>query len=197
QFRKQYPARGDLILSAGQITEIPVARPLGLFVANGYAAVGDSAAMTVPLIGSGIYNAVMAGKLLAETVKNSPDYRAAHLWNYQVQYMNTIGAEHTAVDLLKNYILGMKAADVDFLFEKQVINQKDLVTIRTGHSLRLGVGDMAQKGVRGAAKIPLLLQIPAVLNQGNKIQKHCRRIPQTYQEEAVRRWAGMYEQDFT
>ena len=39
-------------------------------VADGYAAIGDSAFMTVPVIGSGIANALKAAKILADAISS-------------------------------------------------------------------------------------------------------------------------------
>ena len=40
---------GREIVRGGKVVDIPVRQPLAVFIADGYAAVGDSACMTIPL----------------------------------------------------------------------------------------------------------------------------------------------------
>ena len=56
--RPDNPRLGTEVVRGGQFVEIPVRHPLSVMVADGYAAIGDSAFMTVPLIGSGIANSL-------------------------------------------------------------------------------------------------------------------------------------------
>ena len=68
RYRKTNPQLGTKKLRGGQLVLIPVRQPLSIMVADGYAAIGDSAFMTVPIIGSGIGNAIKNSKILAETI---------------------------------------------------------------------------------------------------------------------------------
>lgn len=92
--REKNPRLGTEVVRGGQFVEIPVRQPLSVMVADGYAAIGDSAFMTVPLIGSGIANTLKASKMLADTViadKNG-EFTAKTLWRYQTEYYKKIGA---------------------------------------------------------------------------------------------------------
>ena len=60
-FRKNHDWLGENIVSGGVRGVIPVRRSLSKMVANGYAAVGDSAFMTTPMNGMGIELSVKAG----------------------------------------------------------------------------------------------------------------------------------------
>ena len=50
------------------MTSIPVRQPLAVMIADGYAAIGDSAFMAIPINGSGIGCSMRAGKMLADAV---------------------------------------------------------------------------------------------------------------------------------
>ena len=65
-FRELYPFMGNEIIRGGQSGVIPLRRMLPLLVCDGYACVGDSAGMTIPLNGCGITLSMKAGRLLAD-----------------------------------------------------------------------------------------------------------------------------------
>ena len=83
--RETNPRLGTEILRGGQFVEIPVRQPLSVMVADGYAAIGDCAFMTVPLIGSGIANCLKASRILANAViaDKNQSFTAETLWKYQ------------------------------------------------------------------------------------------------------------------
>lgn len=60
--------------------DISIRYPAGVFVADGYAIVGDSAFMTMPMMGSGIESSMKAGKMLAETIGRECDFSAKSLY---------------------------------------------------------------------------------------------------------------------
>lgn len=74
----------DLIESA--VCRIPVRRPLEKMFANGYVALGDSACMTIPMLGSGIASSMRAGKILASVILEANGvYTEETLYPYQVR----------------------------------------------------------------------------------------------------------------
>ena len=94
RMRKENPSIGKELLRGGQIVNIPVRQPLGILVADGYAAIGDSAFMTVPIVGSGIANTLKASPILAESLirNKSKEYTADVLWDYQRNFYKKMGA---------------------------------------------------------------------------------------------------------
>ncbi|MCL2494346.1 MAG: FAD-dependent monooxygenase [Oscillospiraceae bacterium] len=189
----RHPEFGEGILRGGQAAKIPVRRPVSVMVANGYAAVGDSAAMTVPIIGSGISNAVRAGVLLAGAVRNIKTCDAASLWPYQVEYMRRIGAVHAALDPLKTMVLTMGPGTVDFLLERRILDAGDMSKARTGQEVAFTAREMAQRGLRGAGRLPTMLGLSARLAASQKLKRHAMAIPVRYDEDAVRAWAKVYD----
>lgn len=191
----RHPELGEKIVRGGRAVTIPVRRPLGRMVADGYAALGDSAAMTVPLVGSGICNAVRAGRMLARRVL-SPDCRdcsAAELWPWQVEYMRQIGAVHASLDVLKGFMLSLRPKQLDFIFAHKVLESPEMTKARTGREITLSLGQMALRGLRGAGNPVLLLRTAGALFASKKMKRHALRIPERYDEKAIERWVRGYE----
>jgi len=189
----RHPEFGGEVRRGGQIVKIPVRRPVSLMVAGGYAAVGDSAGMTVPIIGSGITNAIRAARMLADTVLAADDLTAASLWPYQVEYMREIGAAHACLDPLKTMMLSTGAEAIDFLFEKRILDADDMAKARTGQEIGFTLPQMALRGLRGAGNLPAMVKMAGKLAASKKLKRHALRIPARYDEAAVRAWAKAYD----
>ncbi len=129
--RRNNPRLGKERLRGGQFAEIPVRHNLSVMVADGYAAIGDCAFMPMPLIGNGIANAVMAGKILADTVADDADetYNAENLWGYQVEYYKKVGGVIAALECVKGSLLKLRVQDVDYLFATELVTDDDMKII--------------------------------------------------------------------
>lgn len=126
-FRAEYPNMTDEIVRGGLKTEIPLRRTLPLLVANGYALIGNSAAMTEPMSGSGITFSLTAGKILADTLISSDGKTDINtLWNYQYEYYEQIGKKQLMSDVLKNFLSVIKAKDIDYLMESGIMGAKEI-----------------------------------------------------------------------
>jgi len=189
----RHPEMGDEILRGGQVMRIPVRRPVSVMVAGGYAAIGDSAGMTVPIIGSGLTNCIRAARMLADTVTAAKDMSAAALWPYQVEYMKKVGAVHASLDCLKTMMLSSEAKTVDFLFERRILDAADMSKARTGQEVNFTLPQMALRGLRGAAHLPEMLKMAGRLSASQKLKRHVLSIPASYGENAVREWAAIYD----
>ena len=190
---ERHPEFGGEVLRGGQVVRLPVRRPVSIMVADGYAAVGDSAGMTVPIIGSGITNSIRAGRMLADTVLAAQDSTAASLWPYQVEYMREIGAGHASLDPLKTLMLSSGPGDVDFLFQRRILDAFDMAEARTGQEVKFTPWQMALRGLRGAGHLPTMLKMAGKLSASQKLKRHALRIPARYDEDAVRAWAKVYD----
>jgi len=192
--RREHPALGETRTRGGQFVPIPVRRSLTRFVGDGYAAVGDAACMTVPLNGSGIYNAIVAGKLLADVVKEASvgnamfPFGAKALWPYQARYFKEIGARMVGIDYLKRYLLSLPASDLDFMFAKHVITEMELTTASTGNEIKMGFKDLMGKLARGFTRLPLLLSLKKAVDHVKKAVAIASRIPSNYDPAAIDNW---------
>ncbi|MCL1952844.1 MAG: NAD(P)/FAD-dependent oxidoreductase, partial [Oscillospiraceae bacterium] len=135
--RADNPLLGEKLLRGGQVGTVPVRRPMSVFVADGYAAVGDSACIADPFGGSGINIAMNAGKLLADVIlrDESGTYSAERLWKYQYAFFTwsppsdipeSTGAKATPqrcdTEVLKTALLAMPPKHIDLLFTRGIIN---------------------------------------------------------------------------
>lgn len=185
QFREEHPWMGKTRLHGGQFGCIPVRRPLTVMVADGYAAVGDSAFMTTPMNGMGIDLSLRAGRLLAETAAEAADTSAASLWPYNRSFHVLWGADTAKNEGLKNALLSMPEAGVDFLFDNGIVTAADLA----GAGQNMQLGTLLQKLARGMRRPAWFGTVLHGILTGTRTAALYRCPPQTYAPDAVRQWS--------
>lgn len=188
ELKKSNPIIGDEIIRGGGIYTIPVRYFLPRMVANGYAAIGDAAFMTVPMIGSGISNSLRAGKILAETILTETATDVASLWKYEYRYVKEVGASQVMVDSMKRMLLSAPADDVRFLFESGIIGDAEMDSIGSGEKLTLSPAQILDKLKRGWKRLGLLLKLVGAINRGEKAEKCAFQIPAVFDEDTVSAW---------
>ncbi len=189
KMRSFSPQIGHELLRGGITCQIPVRRPLSVMVCDGYAAIGDSAYMTLPMTGSGICASMRAGKLLADAVlmdKNG-EFSASTLWEYNKKYILHLGMNFAAIDILKNILLCTKVDGVNFLFDKQIITESDM-SFGKGHGGSVGFADIASRAMRGVGNLPVLLRTAGALSKGDNAKKVYKQMPEKYDEATVLKW---------
>lgn len=187
--RRFSPQIGKNLLRGGEICQIPVRRPLSVMVCDGYAAVGDSAYMTLPMTGSGICASMRAGKLLAEAVleDKNDEFSAKTLWEYNKKYILHLGMNFAAIDILKNILLCTKVDGVNFLFDKQIITERDM-SFGKGAGGSVSFSDIASRAIRGVGNLPVLFRTAGALSKGDNAKKVYKQMPAEYDEAAVLKW---------
>lgn len=197
KLKETNPILGDEVVRGGGIYIIPVRYPLTRMVADGYAAIGDAAFMTIPMLGSGIQNSMYAGCLLSDVVLGAKTADKETLWKYQYKYFQLVGATHVGVDVLKRWMLNAPAADIDFLFESGVLDENDMSSGATGDLVKIPLGAMLKKAALGIKRVDLLLTLSNVLNKCTKGAKIGKQIPEQYDEAAIGKWEsrvkGLFE----
>ncbi len=191
-FRSEYPYMDEKAFRGGTFADIPITRMLPVIICDGYAAVGDSAGMTVPMSGSGIVLSMKAGKILADTVINGNGrFDKKALWKYEYEYFKTLGSELLIVDILKNFFTHITSEQVDFLLEKEVLSSDALSLIEkknpavTSEYLRRVASysrplyKLIMPKLRDFKGLPLL----PIVN---------KTIPKEYDEGKVRSWVKLY-----
>lgn len=183
-FKKSHPYISTKVLHSGTNGVIPVRRPLSLMVANGYAAVGDSAFMTTPMNGMGIDLSLLAGMLLAKTVnkKNSASQEA--LWEYNRQFHLLYGGDTAKNEGLKNSLLELDGEGVDFLFESAVIQASDL----SGAGRNTSIITLLGKFVRGMKRPKYFFAILGGIIKGSKVSKTLKNAPEKFDHEKIMQW---------
>ncbi len=187
------PEISDTVVRGGRECIIPIRFPLLRMVADGYVAIGDAAFMTIPMIGSGIENSMKAGYELASIILEKQSVKKEDLWEYEVTYFKKRGANHLGVDVLKRWLLGAKPADIDWLFGKRVVDEKNMADAATGHLIVLTPRDLLIKAARGITRLPLLLKMAGMLSKTQKVAKLGKKIPPIYDERKIDAWASKIE----
>ena len=189
KMREFSPQIGRKVLHGGVIGQIPVRRPLSVMVCDGYAAIGDSAYMTLPMTGSGICASMRAGKILAETILGDKEgeFSAKTLWNYNRKYILHFGLNFAAIDILKNIIICMDAKGLNFLFDKEIISESDL-SFGKGQGGNMSFADIASRAAKGIGNLPVLFRTAGALSKGDAAKKVYKEIPKEYDEAAVLKW---------
>lgn len=190
------PIIGDKLLRGGEFCTIPVRHALSRMIGDGYAAIGDAAFMTIPLIGSGISASWRAGTILAEKIiaDNSTDLET--LWKYQTEYYKEIGAEHYSIDMLKRALLSADSEDIRFFFDNGIITEQDLNSISTGSVLAGNKAELLSKAFKALKKTGFLLNFASAIRKGNKAVAIAKSIPEEFDEEAVTLWQVKLESMF-
>ena len=196
--RRTNPHIGTTVARGGQFAKIPVRQPLALMVADGYAAIGDSAYMTVPLIGSGIANALKASHILSRTITDDKNcaFTAETLWKYQVNYFKLLGSGYAAMACLKNALLTMEPAEIDFLFEHGILTE-DQITITANSTnlqsmLKMSTKQMIDRAKKICTDKILLTKILRIGSHIAAAAALCAMMPRTWAPQSVRKWVASY-----
>ena len=194
--RQDNPLLGEQLLrGGGKQPAIPVRRPLGLFVAESYAAVGDSACMADPFSGCGMCAAMDQGKLLAEILMAcGGDYTLPKLWEYQYRTFtrkppaesgdaSKTTTQRAATDVTRCVMMSLRSEEIDLMFARGLIALQDGLKKPKDALLLL----------RGLDRPRMLWQLTKVPILGKKIRAITRRIPKIYDPAAVAEWVKAYE----
>ena len=201
--RKTNPSIGTKIVRAGDFANIPVRQPLGIMVADGYAAIGDSAFMTVPVIGSGIANALKAAKILADAISadKALSYSAETLWLYQKNYYKEIGAAMAPMACVKLLLTRLEGYELDYIFAKGILNAQDMTIDAESSSLGAMLGGMTFEDIK--VKLSGLINNKVILKkviqmglQLGKATAVTAAMPPVYNRKAVLKWVKEYNKCF-
>ena len=194
KYKKDFPYIGDKVLRGGTgVERIPISRMLPLIVANGYAAVGDSAGMTVPLTGSVIALSMKAGKILADTViaAGDKDLTVSRLWDYQYKYFQDFGKDYVLLDLFKNFFTYIDSDDINYIMEKEILTA-DKMAVADGSPLSIELSYLLH--VLSVA-MPLIPMVPSLLKSFKMLPLlpvAAKLMPEKYDAQKVHSWIKLY-----
>ncbi|MBE6783214.1 MAG: NAD(P)/FAD-dependent oxidoreductase [Ruminococcaceae bacterium] len=201
--RRDNPSLGTEKLRGGQFVNIPVRQPLGILVADGYAAIGDSAFMTVPIIGSGIANTLKASKILAEAIMKDSDmaYTAETLWEYQKGFYKALGNGLAPMACIKMMMARMTGDDIDYLLSTGVLNEDDMTITADTNSLWSIFSYVPPEIIMKKAKA--LMHNPKIVLKAMFLVKNLSKaiastavMPEKYDKKAVLKWVRKYNDSF-
>lgn len=194
--KRSNPIISDEVVRGGSIYVIPVRHPATRLTGTGYALIGDAAFMTIPLMGSGIENSMIAGYILGNTLAEARDASVETLWKYQVEYYKKVGYIHTGADLLKRWLLSADAADISFLLSNGVIDKQDLRSGASGEEISLNFKVILEKIKRSFPRIKLLLALKAAIDKTKEAKQAALAIPEVYDPEAIALWENKVKKYF-
>lgn len=201
--REENEHLGKKLVRGGEFVQIPVRQPLAVLVADGYAAIGDSAFMTVPIIGSGIANSMKAAKILANVIidDKTESYSAASLWKYQKGFYNEIGSALAPLAAVKLLLTRLDPDELDYIFEKGILNADDMTIGADSTSLGAMLGGMSLDDIK--IKVSGLINNTDVLKKVLRLGKEIAAatvvtaaMPKEYEIDKVRSWAEKYNNCF-
>lgn len=201
-FRKSNPALGHDVLRGGQFSKIPVRHPIAVMVCDGYAAIGDSAFMTVPIIGSGIANSLKASKMLASTIiaDKAGAYSAETLWDYQVDYYQKIGAGLAPTACIKILLTKLTPAELDYIFEMEILTAANF-TIGSdknniGSMLSMSPAEIKHRLKAIGKDKEISKKVLETALQIGKTIAVTRQMPKEWNRKAVCDWSRRYRKIF-
>lgn len=201
--RSENPSIGTEILRGGKFVKIPVRQPLGVLVADGYAAIGDSAFMTVPIIGSGIANSFKAARILADAVIADTDkaYSAESLWTYQTEFYKQLGSSLAPLACIKLMLARLQGHELDYIFATGILNADDMTIGADSTSLGAMLSGMRLDDIK--TKLSGLIHDKTVLKKvvrmGLELVKATAvtsAMPKKYDRMHVLKWVRQYNECF-
>lgn len=193
-FRSRYPYIGQKILRGGEkIESIPISRMISKIVYNGYAAVGDSAGMTIPLSGSGLVLSIMAGKYLADCVIGIGDgeYTEKSLWPYEYNYFQEQGKNYLMLDAFKNFFTYVEAKDIDYILKKKILTEQQF-SVADGEPLVLPLKQILHIVLNGMPVIKIFPHLIGALAVVPALPVVMKMMPKEYDEKKFKKWEKFY-----
>ncbi|MGN0468601.1 MAG: NAD(P)/FAD-dependent oxidoreductase [Acutalibacteraceae bacterium] len=203
ELRKINPCLGTSLQRGGRFVNIPVRQPLGLMVCDGYAAIGDSAFMTVPIIGSGIANSMKAAAILANVIIADKDmsFSAETLWQYQKTFFDEIGSGLAPLACVKLMLTRLEGSELDYIFDNGILNAEDMTIGADSTNLAAMLGGMSASDIK--IKLTGLINNKTVLKKvvrmGLELAKATAvtaAMPKTYDRQKVLKWVKQYNNCF-
>ncbi|MCD7774275.1 MAG: NAD(P)/FAD-dependent oxidoreductase [Clostridiales bacterium] len=186
---------GDAAAKGGDLLKIPVRHTISRMFAEGYALVGDSAYMTIPMIGSGMANSMKAAKILSDVISApvSRPFSTENLYNYQKKYMKDIGLGLAGIELIKNYFLNSEGDEVDFLLSGDVISDS-LLQATSGEMSGIPAKEILHTVGRLLSRPSLTADLVKIIASIAAIS--ASKMPEKYNEPDLCKWQEKYDGRF-
>lgn len=177
--------------------EICLRMSIARAVADGYVAIGDSAFMTMPLMGSGIESSMKAGRMFADFIRenNVTEFTAKNMWGFYHKYMTTLGADFAFVDTLKRWALALDPKTIDWVFGGGLIQKSDLALVTTdtsGEKPKMSAKSITKKVFLLLGHFGLVCKALGCLLRSLKAKRIAKKIPAVYDEKKLAKWTKKY-----
>ncbi len=165
-------------------------------VADGCVLLGESAFMTMPMMGSGIEASMKAAIWLTELISRTgmTDFSAANLWPYQVKYYTELGAKYAFVDVVKRWVLGIDTELLNWLFGCGAVTNEDMGLVSTdpNNPNKLTAGKILKKAAIVLQKPKLIAQTALWMRRALHVRRVASALPTVYDPAKVQAWQEKY-----
>jgi flavin-dependent dehydrogenase len=198
QLKAANPVIGEFI-RGGRVADIPVRQPLAMLVADGYAAVGDSAFMTYPVKGSGMAYAIKAGRMLADAVLDDTDglFNAETLWEYQKTFFKEIGFSASRLAVIKAILPYMTASEINEIFKRGLVSSEELSLLSSGNMPMAKILSAVREKLKIMGDIPEFKgHMGDIIGWMGRLASIEATFPSKYSSESIQKWAVKYNRFF-
>ena len=170
-----------------------VGRPLKNFVAQGFFVLGDAASISIPTTGCGVGSAISlalyAAEVIAEAaVEGRNDLEKLWEINRKFYLEDPRGPSLAALNELRSVLQTMTHEELDFLFQKDLIDAATLQEAINGRYKRLELTDMTKALRSGIARPSLLLKLNKGIRAADKAYNHYLNYPPEWDAREFERW---------
>ena len=188
---------GDTLLHS-QTVPICLRKGIARPVADGYVAIGDSAFMTIPVMGSGIEASMTGGQIFADYMKaqETSDFSAKGMWGFYVEYMRVLGKGFAMLDALRRCALRWEPKVFDWALSGKFLQYKEVAYLM----LAKGYGKPSLPLGAYLKTVLMLLCKPSVnrrllgaVGHGLKAMSIAGKMPKVYDEKRLAKWQRRYD----
>ncbi|MFX0066360.1 MAG: geranylgeranyl reductase family protein [Candidatus Hermodarchaeota archaeon] len=158
---------------------VPRRRAMDSLVTNGLVLVGDAGCQVNPLSAGGIDAGLEVGAMITKTFEEAVekgDFTAQSLWSYNVQYQRTIGRDYGLYDMIKTTFNKMTNKEMDFVFDRQILDQHDISRI-LNPGFQMLLSEKIRRGLKGLRKPLFLLHLNKTSKLMTEIRNHYENYP--------------------
>lgn len=197
EMRRDNVGVGDRAVIGGKMSFIPVGYPSTRAVANGYAAIGDRAFLTIPMLGSGIAASLDAARMLTGVIAAAralgksveETCSVANLWNYQTALFDAF-ADHCGTDVMKRGVLRFSPELLSLLLTSDLLDNDEMCALAKGKTLDLPLGKLLKKAKKvKASELCKLLPVLGMLAKSKRAVKIAKAIPREWDQRRADAWA--------
>ena len=171
--------------------DIRIRRSLGRLVTEGFMVVGEAACQVIPINGSGVSSALLAGHLAARAaaraLHNSGPSTAA-LWGYPRQYQQERGGLLASFDVVRRTMEKLTADQVSALMNDGIMQAEDLLNSMVPRSMTYSPGSVPGR-LAGLIRNPdLIPPIARMVLVNVAVGRHYSRYPEAYDPVTFAAW---------
>jgi hypothetical protein len=110
--------------------------------------------------------------------------------------MLEMGAKHSGIDMMKNWMLAVDADKLSFLMNKRIIGEKELSSGGSGQAVKVGFKDIMIKMKNGITRLPTLFNLVNTLKVMKKQMAAAKEIEPQYSPSSFAAWQKKYSKRF-